>query len=172
MSLGVALTVVSIIAVGVYLLVSVAVLLPNRRRNFSRSREAMDDNEFATNLNAAAADHDVLTLIRRTYATQCRVPAEMLHDSDDCAQLESTLMFDGFDQVEFLMGLETGLNRKILDSLAAKMPGYSEGRRIFGYSKRQSFGSWASAIMSWLKDHRIAPNNEPPHSPAPADHLR
>ena len=90
----------------------------------------------------------------------------MLHDTDDCAQLESTLMFDGFDQTDFLIGLETGLNRKIPDSLATRMPYYSKGRRIFDYSKKQTFGSWAIAIMSWLKDNRIAPNNEPPQSPA------
>ena len=174
MSPGVAVAVIvaGILVTGVCLLISVAVLLPNRRRHFSRSREAMDDDEFVTNLNAAAADHGVLALIRRIYATQCRVPAELLHNTDDCAQLESTLMFDGFDETDFLIELEIGLNCKIPDSLATRMPYYSEGRRIFGYSKKQTFGSWAIAIMSWLKDNRIALNNEPPQSPAARDHPR
>lgn len=101
MSPGVAVIVAGILAVGVCLLISVAVLLPNRRRHFSRSREAMDDDEFATNLNAATADHGVLALIRRTYATQCHVPAEMLHDTDDCANWKAPSCSTGLTRPTF-----------------------------------------------------------------------
>lgn len=153
MSPGVAVIVVSIFVLGTYLFVSVTLLLPDRRRHFYSSREPMDDDEFTTNLNAAATDRDVLALIRRIYATQCHVPAEIIRDTDDCAKLERTLMFDGFDQIEFLMGLETGLDQKIPDSPATTMPYYGEGRRIFGSSQKQTFGSWATVILSWLKEN-------------------
>jgi hypothetical protein len=154
----------------VVIIIAHAVLLPRGRRRFCSSREAMDDETFATHVNAAPADLEIVSLIRRVFAAQCQVPPEMIYHTDDCGYLDDELIFNALDVVRFASDLATGLRRPIARSAETGMPRYKrpfglngildwllEGRlaeaRMPCYGR--PFGTWVNAVLEWLKANGI-----------------
>jgi hypothetical protein len=143
MSAGATVIVIGIVVLAAYLIVCGTVLHPRCRRRFCSNREPMGDDEFAAHLGVAPADANVLALIRRSYAAQCHVPAEMIHPTDDCVWLNNNLMLYGLDIVMFVMEVDRELGRKIPHAVLEKVP---------RYSKNKTFGSWAVAVLCWLNE--------------------
>ena len=84
----------------------------------------MPDGVFLERVGLPAEAAPAVLAIRTAIASQCGVPPESIYDTDDCDRLASTLTFDGWDAVVFVVFLQENLGITIPDNMAAMpLPG-------------------------------------------------
>jgi hypothetical protein len=123
-------------------------LFRRKQKRFCRGREPLFDIEFVDNVGAGDDQAANCIAVRRAMAGMCRIPPEMVRDTDDIREL-CRLMFDGWDDLDFCFRLEKELNVKVACSRIPH-PDISWKFLIWGEDKGQAFGEWAKQVFTAL----------------------
>ena len=86
-------------------------------------------------------------------AAQCRLPPELIYDTDECDRLASKFTFDGWDVCEFVMFLQRELGVAISDDAARNMPapGVMRSFRLFRRKDCATIAGWIRVAVPYFQ---------------------
>jgi hypothetical protein len=119
-----------------------------KQKRFCQGREPLRDAEFVENVGTDDEQLANCLAVRRTMAGMCRIAPEMVRETDDIREL-CRLMFDGWDDLDFIFRLEKELNFKVPRS-SIPFPDISWKVWFWGEDKGQAFGEWAKQVFTAL----------------------
>jgi len=139
----------ALIALGVVtVLMTHHFILAIRRQRFTRNAVRLSNDEFTKALQSPTHLAPVLITLRNTMATLCKVPADTIHPHHTPKELTS--LISDWDQVVFILDLESAFHVEIPDEKASDFPSFV-GERAFLWLKKpaNSFGEWCMKAATW-----------------------
>ena len=117
--------------------------------NLVLARSHMNDEDFCQTMGyTTGIKRDLAEKIRRITGELCKVDPSAIMPGDDTEGLNNRT-FDGWDDVEFLMRLESVLGLSLNE---VRLPNFTARRFFFFYksAKPLNYGNWVKSVVEML----------------------